>query len=103
MCQNLEWLLCAASGRLPGQGSRKIHFADAPKSLDTHNDFWEGGQWEARYAVGDVFYLEVCMLSQVCKNAHELFTVGVGAYFECELEPGRVDELKAILLTQPTD
>ena len=76
-----------------------MHFADAPKLLDTHNDFWEGGEWVTRYSVGDVYYLEVCMLSQLCANANELFSVKVGEYFECELEQGRFAELKAILTT----
>ena len=99
MCQNLEWLMCAANGSLPGQGSRRMHFADAPKSLDTHNDFWEGEEWVQRYAVGDVYYLEVCMLSQLCKNSNELFSVKVGEYFECDLDRGRFEELQAILTT----
>eukprot|EP00966_Prymnesium_polylepis_P113285 2619685-Prymnesium_polylepis.2 len=97
MCQNLEWLMCAGRGLLPGQGSRKMHFADAPKRLDTRNDFWEGGQWESRYAVGDVYYLEICMLSQICRNSHELFTVEVGTFFECDLDAGRLAELQVIL------
>ena len=33
MCRNLEWQICAASGRLPGQGSNTIIFAVALKDL----------------------------------------------------------------------
>ena len=33
-CRNLEWQVCAALGKLPGQRSRKILFATAPGSLD---------------------------------------------------------------------
>lgn len=99
MCQNLEWLMCAAKGLLPGQGSRKMHFADAPGALDTHNDFWDGDQWVERYHVGDVYYLEICILSQLCENSHELFTIDAGAYFVCDLRPARFAELRAILTT----
>jgi len=31
MCQNLQWLLCAAHGELPGQQSNVMRFASAPK------------------------------------------------------------------------
>ena len=33
MCRNLEWLVCAAQGSLPGQGGRDIQFHTAPKDL----------------------------------------------------------------------
>lgn len=33
-CRTLEWQVCAALGKLPGQRSRKILFATAPGSLD---------------------------------------------------------------------
>lgn len=35
MCQNLQWLVCAGKGRLPGQGGRAMHFATPPSKLDT--------------------------------------------------------------------
>ena len=34
MCANLEWQMCALTGKLPGQGSRSISFATAPRDLE---------------------------------------------------------------------
>lgn len=39
MCVNLEWQMCAVQGKLPGQGSKKVSFATAPKDLKV--EWWE--------------------------------------------------------------
>jgi hypothetical protein len=36
LCRNLEWQLCAAMGKLPGQRSRTILFSLPPNQLDTN-------------------------------------------------------------------
>ena len=34
ICRNLEWQVCAAKGRIPGQNSKKIVFGKKPSELD---------------------------------------------------------------------
>ena len=71
--ENLEWQLCALTGRLPGQGPPKIAFATAPKDL--HVSWWDHPNTHPTYpcngnmcdpsgfTVGDVFFAEVIFLS----------------------------------------
>ena len=49
LCRNLEWQVCAAKGKLPGQGGRGIRFAIEPGRLDTDGDkpFAQCGGWSA--------------------------------------------------------
>jgi len=99
MCQNLVWLLCALKHKLPGQGAAAIHFATAPKVLElaplTEGRFPITPGHE--YAENDVFYLETCLLSHLCRNNEELFSVEKGGFFECDFSRERYDELPAIL------
>ena len=44
ICRNLEWMVCAARGALPGQLSRTVLFSFAPRDLDTRGS---GGGYEA--------------------------------------------------------
>ena len=100
ICRNLEWQVCAARGKLPYQGGRKIVFAVAPSSLDPSGATgkplgqckgWvpgrkpEGGFYG--YATDDIFYLEVCMMNQICKNGEHLFHMQAGEEFQ-RLRPG---------------
>ena len=91
MCRNLQWVSCAVQGRLPGQGSAGIRFAKPPKDLDTREfdnpslagSWWTEPHWQ-HYAVSDVFFGEVCILSTICKNSWQLFTVRRGERFDCD-------------------
>lgn len=62
LCRNLEWQVCAALGRLPGQEgtARRMYFADAPGQLDVRS--WNGERAcdasGAGYVVAEIFYLE---------------------------------------------
>lgn len=93
MCMNLEWLLCATRGLLPGTGdTRTIYFAVAPRSLKFDDKALDNkGAW---YNSGIVFYLEVCMLTQVCTNADELLRAQRGEAFVCNL--GTADSRAAV-------
>ena len=93
MCQNLEWIQCALQGLLPGQKSPLMKFAHAPRDLDTrdYEDPSRTGSWwldphDTHYAVSDVFFAEVCMLSSMCSNREELFTIGRGDDFTCAFD-----------------
>ena len=90
MCQNIEWQFCALRGKLPGQDGRKVSFASAPKDVqvewwkdpDTHPTYkpnWDG------YALGDVFFAELCVTFMLCKNRKTLFSLEVGETMECDI------------------
>ncbi len=95
MCQNLEWQLCALTGRLPGQGGKQVAFATAPKDLRLQ--WWEDPAthptWPCngercdpnRFTVGDVFYAEVMIAYTVCANRARLFELDQGELFECDV------------------
>ena len=52
--------------------------------------------WQ-HYAVSDVFYGEVCVLSSICRNAWQLFSVGRGEPFVCDFDEAGYRELAAAL------
>jgi|EP00966_Prymnesium_polylepis_P219264 hypothetical protein len=33
LCRNLEWMVCATQGKLPGQGGKTLRFAHVPSAL----------------------------------------------------------------------
>lgn len=105
MCRNFQWVLCAVRGLLPGQGRKLgIVFAKAPNELDIRgmddplritdpgDSWWFEPHW-SHYAVSDVFYGEVCMLSTFCRNAWQLFTVSRGEEFVCDFHEDGYREL----------
>jgi len=97
MCQNMIWVQCAISGRLPGQEGAKLHFATAPNTLDTRNDFPKDYYWKEHYPNNDIFYVEVCMISKLCRNSDKLFQLQVGETFVCETDQSRYEELHKLL------
>ena len=105
MCRNLQWVACAAQGRLPGQGSAKIRFAKAPKELDMRDmddphrlrSSFPGGDDGWHYAVSDVYFGEVCVLSTICRNSWQLFSVERGEDFECDFDEEGFRRLQASL------
>ena len=110
ICRNLEWQTCAAKGLLPGQGNSGIRFAKAPKTLDPSGSTgkpldeccgWVPNQVNGGvygYATDDIFYLEVCIFNQICRNRDELFTVGVGEPFHCDFSEEQFRDLQKMLL-----
>jgi len=110
ICRNLEWQVCATQGKLLGQSTRTIKFARSPKSLAPDgstgktlgrckgwvpHDLPKGGIFG--YATDDIFYLEVCLFNQLCKNGDDLFRLNQGDPFVCDLDPKRLRELEGIL------
>ena len=111
-CRNLEWQLCAAMGKLPGQRSPTIIFAHAPHLLDTRGG---GPVWDPRplgqcggwapngcpptgYSNDDIFFMEVCAYSMVCANHETLFTIEAEQPFVCEVEAAGVRRLQQYLV-----
>lgn len=95
MCQNLRWQVCALTGKLPGQGGNQVRFATAPNELDMRvwqrPDSWpcdEHGKCpKGKFAVGDVFFAEVCLVDSLCRNGDAIFALGKGELFECDFDP----------------
>ena len=123
LCRNLEWMLCAVSGKLPGQQprDRSIRLANSPKLLDVdplkhrraggagRQPFTrrcdapssEGGKRPLGYSLPDIFHLEVCIFNQICTNGHKLFALNVGEPFVCDFSHERFAALAAQLLRTP--
>ena len=112
ICRNLEWQVCAAQGKLPYQGGRKMIFAVAPNALDPSGATgkplgqckgWVPDQRPAGgvygYATDDIFYLELCMLNQICTNGHRIFQLRAGQEFECDYSSQRFRELERMLVS----
>lgn len=117
-CRNLEWQVCAALGKLPGQLSRKIYFAKAPAALDpsphSARPLGKCGGWrdfrtpgdsdclQTGFASDDVFFLEVCIYNEICSNGpSELFHLRAGQPWECELDARGLAKLRDMLLDEP--
>ena len=82
---------------LPGQRGKTLQFSIAPKDLDVHIFEDPGscvGGCGSGYAISDVYFAEVCVVSHVCHNRDELFTLGYGDHFECDLDEGAFSELQ---------
>ena len=119
MCLNLHWIGCAIQGALPGQRGKpqqdaaagvvggKMMFSIKPSSLSLYGfehpseGCFSGpnGQCGPKtYAVSDVYYAEICVLSTVCRNGEQLFRLGVGELFECEFDPAKFLGLRTMLM-----
>ena len=104
-CRNLEWQMCAAMGKLPGQQSPTVIFAVAPSSLNTRGGRALGrcGGWApngcppAGYSNDDIYFLEVCLYSLACANHDELFTVRAEQPFQCHVDQAGFRRLQALL------
>jgi len=111
LCRNLEWQVCAAQGRLPGQGSNTVLFATSPNSLDpkpsSSRPLGQCGGWKPDrpppggygYANFDIFYLEACVFDQICTNGADIFN-SHGGPFHCQFSEERFRELERVL-SQP--
>ena len=114
MCRNLEWQVCAARGQLPGQRIPAIKFAVAPKELDlganSPRSLGKCGGWHPQeapsdgvfgYTNDDIYFLEVCVFNEICKNSRQLFSVEADETFMCDFSPARFSELESILREPP--
>lgn len=113
-CRNAEWQICAAKGMLPGQGGQwkiqdlvredaNIRFAFAPKHLTPFSGekplgscggYKPAGCGTKGYASSDIFYMEVCILDQICDNRDEMWALDVGDDWICDIDPGGYQQLR---------
>lgn len=112
LCRNLEWLVCALTARLPGQPSTgDIRFAKPPKLLDPSPNSKRPlgrcrGYRPPKPVVGgvfgygnvDIYYLEVCLVTQLCENGDQIFRLRSDDTFVCDFSPRRFRALQAVLL-----
>ena len=110
LCRNLEWMTCAAQGKLAGQMNQpEVIFAKAPGELypggrsgkpigeccgwapDTPPDGGFG------YTTDDIFYLEVCLFNEMCENGASIFGVAANGRFRCDFSMDRFRRLENIL------
>jgi len=105
-CRNIEWQICAALGRLPGQGSNAIRFAKAPGSLQPNDGphpigscsgYAPLGCWNG-YASSDIFFLESCFYSMMCRNRKQLFSMPVGEDWSCEPDRPGFERMRDMIL-----
>ena len=88
--------MCAAKGTLPGQGrGRRIRFAYAPKDLEPETGeapigncggYSPAGCGDNGYASSDIFYLESCVYSMMCRNRDEFWALEAEQDFVCDME-----------------
>ena len=105
MCSNLQWVVCALRGNLSGQGGQPLlKFAHAPRDLDVRDladparrNGWWTEPHESHYAVSDVYFAEIIIISTVCANSWRLFSVRRGESFECEWSESGWHELASAL------
>lgn len=102
LCRNLEWLVCAATGSLPLQLGAPIRIASPTHNLSTAliGSRYGGlpkGQDVFKYTSDDVFWLELCLLSQLCVNGGELFAPTRGQQWRCEFSIRGFRDLLATL------
>jgi len=113
LCRNLEWQVCAAQGKLPGQSDAGINFATVPSSIDPNDDdghglgmcqgFVEPGRGRVGYATVDIYFLEVCIYNQICSNGEELFALDELEDWQCQYDTARFDELQRLLTSPYSD
>lgn len=60
-----------------------------------------GVSCEAGFATDDVFFLEACLFSFVCRNRDELFSISVGSVFHCDFDGDAFDELQLLIQEEP--
>ena len=67
---------------------------------DPGDSWWQEPHWQ-HYAVSDVFFAEVCLLSTICRNAWQLFSVNRGEEFVCDYNEAGYREFVAALQAGP--
>lgn len=107
ICRNMEWQVCAAKGDLPGQGGKTIRFAYAPKDLEIHGGphplgsctgYHPAGCYDKGYASSDIFYMESCVYSMICKNRDEFWALSNGQDWQCKMDWDGYQQLRDLIL-----
>ena len=101
LCRNLEWQICAATSSLPGQQSSGLVFAHPPRELNLAAAQRCAGfaplGCQSGYGTNQIFYLEVCIMTKLCRNKENVFELRVGEEFHCDFSADGARELQRIL------
>ena len=126
MCHNFEWLVCAAKGMLEHQVEGAFSIATSPKYLDLDEHPLghcrgstfpvaprQGSRAAFGYTARDVYAFEICALSEICSNGHELFDgrrkhagrAGDRTHvnFSCNFSADGLGRLSELLFRQPDE
>lgn len=95
ICVNVRWQACAATGNLPSQQSNVIQFATPPNTLTL--DELDGAKMDG-YRMEDVYYLELCVLNEICANGADIFSMEPNDGFQCEHSAERFDAFRDLML-----
>merc|ERR1712125_154552 len=103
MCLNLAWLLCAIHGTLGFNttGSTvggQLLFSKTPSELDVSQLVSQEIITEP-----DIYYLEICILNEICANSDVLFTLHAGEPFYCVFDMDRYRAMQAVLTQWEND
>ena len=87
MCRNAEWMVCVVAGKADyaDSSSGEIIFTYAPAMLNID----EFNSRPGMYIEDDIYYLEVCVLNEMCTNYEEIFQKGEGDSFFCKFDHAR--------------
>lgn len=97
LCRNLEWVVCAARGRLHRQPSSILVFDPPPSQLSLELTLPVEGMSPDKYAPRYVYIVEVCALTMLCENAEHLFVLTTLQPFICHWRPGGLRALVRLL------
>ena len=83
-------------------------FSLAPNSLDLAPFYVRGGtgayQGDGYYSENDIYYLELCVLNEICANRAQLFALDSGDAFKCDFDAAGHESLKrALTMHEKTD
>ncbi|KAG8459681.1 hypothetical protein KFE25_003133 [Diacronema lutheri] len=96
LCRNLEWVVCAARGRLHKQPAARLVFDPPPRELTLEVTLpFEGD--DNRYPPRYVYLVEVCALTQLCDNGAQLFELALLEPFVCRWRPGALRALVRLI------
>ena len=93
-------------GELQGQDGNTIRFARAPSTLSFTGQpaFGVCSGWSnlpcntrTRFSNDDIYFLEICLYSQICANGDDIFNLDAGVNFECDLDMRRFKALQRSL------
>jgi len=86
---------CAATGHLPGQESNILQFATPPSLLTLEA---LAGTKVDGYRIEDVYYLELCVLNEICENGGTIFGMTPDDRFRCQHSPKRFEAFRELLM-----
>ena len=109
-CRNIEWLVCAAMGRLHRQQHIRlaVNVLALTPLLGVHRIGGIGGytgpkvRMHTTYSTDDAFYLELCLLGHICTNGHLLFSPQTAKTFrfQCNFSAAKLAELEPLIRQQ---